>query len=85
MSSYKTFESIQNEFAYSAERGTLTATAGDLTAAEKNLVNKTLDTMKSKGVDHFYISYLLREKEFNVRSAERILKLIKKGIFQPIL
>lgn len=53
--------------------------------AEKNLVNKTLDTMKSKGVDHFYISYLLREKEFNVRSAERILKLIKKGIFQPIL
>ncbi|MFX1388334.1 MAG: hypothetical protein ACFE9M_14040 [Promethearchaeota archaeon] len=56
-----------------------------LNLAEKTLFNKAVDSMKSKGVDHFYISYLLNAKEFNVRAAERILKLIEKGIFQPFI
>ncbi|MFW9968564.1 MAG: hypothetical protein ACFFDF_00085 [Candidatus Odinarchaeota archaeon] len=56
-----------------------------LDLVEKNLVNIALETMKNRSLDHFYISHLMRNDQLNVRLAERILKLIKKGIFQPII
>ncbi len=56
-----------------------------LGSAEKSLVNKSLNTMKKNNVDHFYVSYLMgKAKEFNVKNAEIILKLIQKKVFRPI-
>lgn len=55
-----------------------------LSSAEKTIVNKAIKFMKERNVDHFYVSYLLGEKEFNVRNAEIILKLIEKKVFRPI-
>jgi len=41
--------------------------------------------MKKNNVDHFFVSYLMgKAKEFNVKNAEIILKLIEKKVFRPI-
>jgi hypothetical protein len=55
-----------------------------LDAVEKNLVKKALDVMKKKNSDYFYVSYLLSEKEYNIKSAEKILQLIEKKVFRPV-
>ena len=55
-----------------------------LPLGEKIIVNKAFDAMKQRKNNYFYVSNLMPEKEFNVRNAELILKLVKKKIFQPI-
>ena len=56
-----------------------------LNSAEKSLANKALNIMKKNNTDHFFVSYLMgTAKEFNVKNAEIILKLIEKKVFQPI-
>ena len=56
-----------------------------LNSAEKSLANKALSIMKKNNVDHFFVSYLMgKAKEFNVKNAEIILKLIEKKVFRPI-
>ena len=55
-----------------------------LDSAEKMLVKKALNIMKKRNMDYFYVSYLFAEKEFNVRNAEKILKLVEKNVFQPV-
>ncbi len=55
-----------------------------LDISERALVNKALDIMKKRKINHFYVSYLMSGKEFNVGNAERILKLINKKVFQPL-
>ena len=53
---------------------------------EKAMINRTLEIMKEKDTDYFYVSFLLAKKKgFQVRDAETILNLIHKRIFQPIL
>ena len=54
-------------------------------SAEKALVSKALNIMKKNNSDHFFVSYLMGAgKEFNVKNAEVILKLIQKKVFQQI-
>ena len=56
-----------------------------LNSAEKSIVNKALSLMKRNNVDHFFVSYLMgKAKEFNVKNAEIILKIIEKKVFRPI-
>ena len=55
-----------------------------LDISERTLVNKASAIMKKRNINHFYVSYLISGKEFNVRNAERILKLINKKVFQPL-
>ena len=55
-----------------------------LDISERALVNKASDIMKKRKINHFYVSYLMSGKEFNVGNAERILKLIDKKVFQPV-
>ena len=55
-----------------------------LPLGEKIIVNKAFDAMKQRKNNYFYVSNLMPEKEFNVRNAELILKLVQKKIFQPI-
>ena len=56
-----------------------------LNSAEKSLANKALSIMKKNNADHFFVSYLMgKAKEFNVKNAEIILKLIEKKVFRPI-
>ena len=57
-----------------------------LRVAEKTIINKVQRIMENKSTNHFYVSYLMSDKtEFNVRSAEIILNLIHKKVFQPII
>ena len=53
-----------------------------LNKSEKSIVKKASDIMKKNNADHFYISYLITEREFNPKRAEIILKLIDKKVFQ---
>ncbi|MHA1489163.1 MAG: hypothetical protein ACTSRI_05865 [Promethearchaeota archaeon] len=53
--------------------------------AEKALINEARKIMKEKNSDYFYVSYLMSEKEFNVKNAEIMLNLINKKILQPII
>jgi hypothetical protein len=41
--------------------------------------------MKKKNSDYFYISYLMSEGVFNPKRAEKILELIDRKIFQPVM
>ncbi|MHA1473093.1 MAG: hypothetical protein ACTSQW_08360, partial [Promethearchaeota archaeon] len=57
-----------------------------LNAAEKNLINRIHGIMNKKNVNRFYVSYLMSDKqEFNIRTADIILNLIQKKVFQPII
>ncbi|MFX0069484.1 MAG: hypothetical protein ACFFAO_00120 [Candidatus Hermodarchaeota archaeon] len=55
-----------------------------LDSDEKSLVNKVLTLMKKKNLDHFYVTYMLGQKEFDVKNAELILKLIQRKVFRPM-
>ncbi len=56
-----------------------------LDSAEKSLMNKAQSMMKKNKTEHFYVSHLMgASKEFNVKNAEIILKLIDKKVFRPI-
>lgn len=56
-----------------------------LDSAEKSLTNMAQRVMKKKKSDYFYVSQLMgMSKEFNVKNAEIILKLIEKKVFRPI-
>jgi len=55
-----------------------------LNLTEKTLVNKASKIMKQKSINYFFVSNLLSEDIFNVKTGETILKLINKGIFRPI-
>ena len=52
---------------------------------EKSVINQASNIMKKANLDHFYVSYLMKEREFNPKRAELILNLINKKIFQPII
>jgi hypothetical protein len=56
-----------------------------LKSEEKTLVSQVLNFMKKENSDHFYISYLMSEGVFNPKRAEKILGLIERKIFQPVL
>ena len=56
-----------------------------LKSEEKTLVNQVLNFMKKENSDHFYISNLMSEGDFNPKRAEKILGLIDRRIFQPII
>ena len=57
-----------------------------LKPSEKNVVAKAISIMDQKNLNRFYVSYLMSDKkEFNVKTAEVILNLIHKKIFQPII
>ena len=56
-----------------------------LNSEEKTLVNQALNSMKKDNLDHFYISYLMSEGVFNPKRAEKILGLIERKIFQPVI
>jgi hypothetical protein len=52
---------------------------------EKSIIDRALAIMKQRNSDHFYIANLFEKKSrFHVKDAEDILKLIKKGVFNPI-
>ncbi|MHA1526794.1 MAG: hypothetical protein ACTSQD_07170, partial [Promethearchaeota archaeon] len=56
-----------------------------LDSAEKSITEKAESLMKKNNTDHFYVSHLMgTSKEFNVKNAEIILKLIEKKVFRPI-
>ena len=56
-----------------------------LDSPEKALMNKAQSVMKKNKSDYFYVSQLMgMSKEFNVKNAEIILKLIEKKVFRPI-
>ena len=56
-----------------------------LDSAEKSLRNKAQSVMKKNKSEYFYVSQLMgMSKEFNVKNAEIILKLIEKKVFRPI-
>ncbi|MFX1552285.1 MAG: hypothetical protein ACFFB9_18220, partial [Promethearchaeota archaeon] len=51
---------------------------------EKSIIDRALAIMKQRNSDHFYIANLFEKKSrFHVKDAEDILKLIKKGVFNP--
>ena len=57
-----------------------------LKPAEKSIIYKAESIMKEKNNAYFYVSYLMADKkEFTVKTAEIILNLIQKKIFQPII
>ena len=56
-----------------------------LKSEEKSLVYQAINFMKKKNSDYFYISYLMSEGDFNPKRAEKILGLIERKIFQPVL
>ena len=56
-----------------------------LNGEEKTLVYQAINFMKKKNSDYFYISYLMSEGNFNPKRAEKILRLIERKIFQPVL
>ncbi|NVM43876.1 MAG: hypothetical protein HWN79_03075, partial [Candidatus Lokiarchaeota archaeon] len=52
---------------------------------EKNIINRAYGVMKAKNAKYFFVSNLMsKERGFQVKEAELILKLIEKNIFQPI-
>ncbi len=56
-----------------------------LDSAEKSITNKAQRVMKKNKTEYFYVSHLMgMSKEFNVKNAEIILKLIEKKVFRPI-
>lgn len=56
-----------------------------LKGEEKTLVNQALNYMKKRNSEYFYISYLMSEGDFNPKRAEKILGLIERKIFQPVI
>lgn len=57
-----------------------------LNPAEKSVITKARGLMKEKNLNYFYVSYFMADrKEFNIRTAEIILNLVLKKIFQPIV
>ena len=59
---------------------------GKLTPNEKAIIDRAFKIMKQRNAGYFYVSSLLGKKSrFQVKDAEDILKLIKKGIFVPII
>jgi len=56
-----------------------------LNSDEKTLVYQAINYMKKKSSDYFYISYLMSGGDFNPKRAEKILGLIDRRIFQPIV
>ena len=57
-----------------------------LTQNEKAIIDRAFKIMKQRNSGYFYVSSLLGKKSrFQVKDAENILKLIKKGIFVPIV
>ncbi len=56
-----------------------------LKSEEKTLVYQAINYMKKKNSNYFYISYLMSEGNFNPKRAEKILGLIDRKIFQPIV
>ncbi|TFG17194.1 MAG: hypothetical protein EU531_03950 [Promethearchaeota archaeon] len=55
-----------------------------LSQPEKQIVKRALDLMKENRFSYFYAVYLLPENNCNPSDYDIILKLIKKGVFQPI-
>ncbi len=52
---------------------------------EKNIIKRAHDVMKVRNANYFFVSNLMsKERGFQVKEAELILKLIEKNIFQPI-
>jgi hypothetical protein len=51
---------------------------------EKEMINKASKFMQEHDFDYFYSIYLLPENDCSPKDYETILKLIKKGIFNPI-
>jgi hypothetical protein len=56
-----------------------------LNGEEKTLVYQAINFMKKKNSNYFYISYLMSGGDFNPKRAEKILGLIERKIFQPIV
>ena len=57
-----------------------------LHATEKSIISRARRIMSEKNLNRFFVSYLMSDKkEFNVRTAEIILNLIHKNVFQPII
>jgi len=56
-----------------------------LKSEEKTLVYQAINYMKKRNSDYFYISYLMSGGDFNPKRAEKILGLIDRRIFQPIV
>ncbi len=55
-----------------------------LDSLEEMFAKKALNLMKKRNINHFFVSYLLADEEFNVQNAEAIINLIEKKVFQPI-
>ena len=55
-----------------------------LSQQENQIIKRALDLMKGNKFTHFYAVYLLPENDCNPKDYDIILKLIKKGVFQPI-
>lgn len=52
---------------------------------EKSIINQATSIMRKRNLDHFYVSHLMSQKEFDPKRAEIILNLINKKIFLPII
>jgi hypothetical protein len=55
-----------------------------LDQSEKEIVKRAQDFIKENNFDYFYAVYLLPDNACSPQDYETILKLIKKGIFQPL-
>jgi hypothetical protein len=51
---------------------------------EKHVLYKAYDIMKQTGNNYFYLSSLLSKQNFDIKTAEIILKLIRLNIFMPL-
>jgi hypothetical protein len=55
-----------------------------LSQEEREMINRAYQVMGENEMDHFYSLYLLPDEACTPKDYETILKLIEKGIFQPI-
>ena len=56
-----------------------------LNSTEKSIINQAQNFMKKRNLDHFFVSNLMSDREFNPKRAEIILGLINKRVFQSII
>jgi hypothetical protein len=56
----------------------------EFTSEEKDLLQKAYTVMEEEGHNYFYLSSLLSKRDFEIQTAEDILKLIKHSIFVPL-
>jgi hypothetical protein len=55
-----------------------------ITPIEKNLIDKAIRAMKTRGLDYFYVTQLTRERTFDSKDIEALYSLIVKKIFDPL-